>query len=57
MYKQLERGAIMKEERIVALYASRRYSIRELAKLSGLSYSKVRTILHSAGYSHGLMKG
>lgn len=47
----------MKEERIVALYASRRYSIRELAKLSGLSYSKVRTILHSAGYSHGLMKG
>lgn len=43
----------MSDTQIVVLYATRRYTIRQLAALSGRSYEKVRKLLVNAGYKNG----
>ena len=43
----------MSDTRIVALYATRKYTIRQLASISGKSYEEVRRIIANAGYQYG----
>lgn len=40
----------MSEQQIITTYANRQMAIREIAKASGLSYTKVRKVLTGAGY-------
>ena len=43
----------MTDTQIVVLYATRKYTIRQLSNLSGKSYENVRRILVNAGYHNG----
>ena len=38
------------EQQIIAIYAARMMTIREIARVSGRSYENVRKVLTSAGY-------
>lgn len=40
----------MTETQIIQVYADRRMTIREIAKVSGRSYANVRKVLTDAGY-------
>lgn len=43
----------MTDKEIIATYAARKMTIREMAKSSGRSYGSVRNVLTAAGYHFG----
>ncbi len=45
----------MTDQQIIATYAARRMTIREMAKVSGRSYKDVRNVLVMSGFHNGKM--
>lgn len=43
----------MSDKKIIELYSTRQFTIRELSKQSGRPYEEVRQILVKAGYQYG----